>query len=89
MRPRIQVQWGKHGSIPFGAEQQRIRVVIDDVPANQRASVSEGVTVAQINELTFRKLSTEGARLRDHGLARGEQSSGPSGGDSPATGPLS
>jgi hypothetical protein len=70
MRPRIQVQWGKHGSIPFGSEQQRIRVVMDDVPANQRGSVSEGVTVAQINELTFRKLSTEGARLRDHGLAR-------------------
>jgi hypothetical protein len=70
MRPRIQVQWGKHGSIPFGSEQQRIRVVIDDVPANQRGSVADGVTVAQINELTFRKLSTEGARLSDHGLAR-------------------
>jgi hypothetical protein len=47
-RPRIQVQWGKHGSIPFGLEQ----------------------TVAQVNEATFRKLSTEGARLSDHGLAR-------------------
>ncbi len=32
--------------------------------------MASGVTVAQINELTFRKLSTEGARLRDHGLAR-------------------
>ena len=75
-RPRVQVQWGKHGSIPFGSEQQLIRVVIDDVPANQRGSLAKGdaaargVTVAQINELTFRKLSTEGARLRDHGLAR-------------------
>jgi hypothetical protein len=69
-RPRIQVQWGKHGSIPFGSEQQKIRVVIDDVPADLRASVANGVTVAQINELTFRKLSGEGARLRDHGLAR-------------------
>jgi hypothetical protein len=76
MRPRINVQWGKHGSIPFGSEQQRIRVVIDDVPANQRGALAsgetaaKGVTIAQINELTFRKLSTEGARLRDHGLAR-------------------
>lgn len=69
-RPRIQVQWGKHGSIPFGSEQTRIRVVVDDVPANLRSSVADGVTVAQINELTFQKLSTKGARLRDHGLAR-------------------
>ena len=47
MRPRIQVQWGKHGSIPFGSEQTRIRVVMDDVPANLRSSVANGVTVAR------------------------------------------
>jgi hypothetical protein len=69
MRPRINVQWGKHGSMPVGWEQIAIAVSEGDVerkylPAQGRISLSK------YNEATFTKLRMEGRRLIDSPLAR-------------------
>ncbi|RMF38791.1 MAG: hypothetical protein D6759_00445 [Chloroflexi bacterium] len=52
-RPWIGVQWGKHGSLPYGWE------------------AIGGGTVLQNMRRTYRRLSTEGHRLRNHPLAAG------------------
>jgi hypothetical protein len=59
MRPRINVQWGKHGSMPFAWEGLKIR---RDASAANAAPVS----LKLYNEETFRKLSAEGRRLPNH-----------------------
>jgi hypothetical protein len=58
-RPRINVQWGKHGSMPAGWESLRVR-------REAGASSGESVSLKQYNEETFRRLSSAGRRLPDH-----------------------
>jgi hypothetical protein len=69
MRPRVNVQWGKHGSMPVGWESMSITADQGDAekkyyPLNQK------ITLRQYNEGTFRKLSTEGRRMTDHPLGQ-------------------
>lgn len=59
MRPRINVQWGKHGSMPVGWQQLKVR---------RDASAGEAISLELYNRETFRTLSTEGRRLPDHPL---------------------
>ena len=64
-RPRINVQWGKHGSLPIGWEKLEIRGNAGDTdfPANRP------VTLAEYQKKTFDRLSKEGRRLPDNPLA--------------------
>jgi len=67
-RPRINVQWGKHGSMPVGWE--ALEIVADKTDAEGAYyPVGKPITLKMYNEGTFRKLSTVGARLARHPLA--------------------
>jgi hypothetical protein len=68
-RPRVNVQWGKHGSMPLDWEALTIAVSAGDVERKYLPAPGDAVTLKQYNEATFRKLSTEGRRLIDHPLA--------------------
>lgn len=69
MRPRVNVQWGKHGSMPAGWESLPVQANAGDIE-RQYLPLDTPITLKQYNEATFRKLSTEGRRLLDHALAR-------------------
>jgi hypothetical protein len=69
MRPRVDVQWGKHGSMPAGWEQMSITIQPGDAE-RPGASANQSVTLAQYNEDTFSRLSRAGRRLPEHPLAR-------------------
>jgi len=67
MRSRINVQWGKHGSMPVGWEE--LKIVADRGDAeNKYYPVERPISLKQYNEGTFRKLSEEGRRLSNHPL---------------------
>ncbi len=61
MRPRINVQWGKHGSMPVGWENLKIR-------RDGSAPLAEPISLKLENEETFRRLSSTGRRLSAHPL---------------------
>ena len=69
MRPRVNVQWGKHGSMPLGWESMTI---VGDAGDLERAyyTVGKPITLAEYNRGTWQKLRKEGRRLIDHPLAR-------------------
>src|SRR5262245_9992756 len=67
MRPRIDVQWGKHGSLPIGWEEMQITADQGDAE-KKYYPLDRPITLLQYNEGTYRKLSTEGRRLADHPL---------------------
>ena len=69
MRPRVNVQWGKHGSLPHGWESMPIVADEGDI---ERKYLSVGTTISLVdyNRATWRKLQAEGRRLKDHPLAR-------------------
>jgi hypothetical protein len=69
MQPRVNVQWGKHGSMPLGWESVAI---VGDVNDLERAyyAVGKPITLAEYNRGTWQKLRNEGRRLIDHPLAR-------------------
>jgi hypothetical protein len=58
MRPRINAQWGKHGSMPFAWESLKIR-------RDASAPNTEPISLKRYNEETFRQLS-ESRRLPNH-----------------------
>ncbi len=68
MRPRVNVQWGKHGSLLVGWEALTITA---DAGDSERKYYPTGkpITLKQYNEGTFRKLNQEGRRLPNHPLA--------------------
>jgi hypothetical protein len=67
MRPRVNIQWGKHGSLPVGWEEMMI--VADPGDAEKKYyPLDPPVTLKQYQEGTFRKLSEEGRRLANHPL---------------------
>ena len=67
-RPRVNVQWGKHGSMPFGWQSLSITADSGDL---EREVLGEGpMTLLGYNRGTWRKLSTEGRRAGGHPLAR-------------------
>ena len=69
MRPRVNVQWGKHGSMPVGWEE--LKIIADRGDAeNKYYPVDQPISLKLYNEGTFRKLSEEGRRLPTHPLGR-------------------
>jgi hypothetical protein len=69
-RPRIDVQWGKHGSLLLGWEKLPIVAVEDDSEKNFYP-LDRQITVLDYNRGTYEKLSKEGRRLPEHPLGRG------------------
>jgi hypothetical protein len=69
MRPRVNVQWGKHGSMPAGWEGLQITADDGDI---ERKYLTPGAstTLAAYNEAAFRKLKEEGRRRIDDPIAR-------------------
>jgi hypothetical protein len=69
MRPRVSVQWGKHGSMPADWENLAIAATEGDIE-RKYLPVDRQITLKQYNEATFKKLNTDGRRLMEHPLAR-------------------
>jgi hypothetical protein len=69
MRARVNVQWGKHGSLPAGWSRLRIEARADEAEADF-VPVGRPVTIDRYMQGAFRKLSTVGARMAGHPLAR-------------------
>src|SRR5215475_1063518 len=67
MRPRVNIQWGKHGSLPVGWEEMTIVANPGDAE-KKYYPLDQTITLKQYQEGTFRKLSEEGRRLADHPL---------------------
>ena len=69
MRPRVNVQWGKHGSMPFAWESMAI---VGDAGDLERAyyAVGKPITLAEYNRGTWQKLRKEGRRLIDHPMTQ-------------------
>jgi hypothetical protein len=67
MRPRVNAQWGKHGSLPVGWEELKIIAGAGDAE-RKYYPLNHPITLRQYNEGTFRKLAEEGRRLPDHPL---------------------
>ncbi|HKC85593.1 MAG TPA: hypothetical protein VKG02_06435 [Blastocatellia bacterium] len=67
MRPRVNIQWGKHGSLPVGWEEMTIVANSGDAE-KKYYPLDQPITLKQYQEGTFRKLSEEGRRLADHPL---------------------
>ncbi|MFY9555990.1 MAG: tetratricopeptide repeat protein [Blastocatellia bacterium] len=69
MRPRVNVQWGKHGSMPQGWE--TLKIIGDRGDAESKYyPIDQPIPLKLYNEGTFRKLSVEGRRLVSHPLGR-------------------
>lgn len=67
MRPRVNVQWGKHGSMPAGWED--LRIIGDRGDAESKYYPNDQpISLKMYNEGTFRKLSQEGRRFQNHPL---------------------
>lgn len=69
MRPAVFVQWGKHGSMPVGWQDHQIETDAADVEAGL-ATAATSMTVGEYNRAAFHTLSTTGARMAEHPLAR-------------------
>jgi hypothetical protein len=67
-RPRINVQWGKHGSMPVGWEEMNITANEGD-SEKKYYPVGQPITLKRYQEGTYRKLSEEGRRQPHHPLA--------------------
>lgn len=65
MRPRVNVQWGKHGSLLPGWEEMTILDLAGDAE-RKAAAPGQSVTLRQYNKETFHRLSRIGRRLPDH-----------------------
>lgn len=66
-RPRVNVQWGKHGSMPLGWEEMTITANAGDAE-KKYYPIDKPITLRQYNEGTWRKLSVDGRRLPRHPL---------------------
>jgi hypothetical protein len=68
-RPRVDVQWGKHGSLPVGWESMSIVAEPGDI---EREYLKAGVAVSlrDYNRATWQKLTKDGRRSMDHPLSR-------------------
>ena len=69
MRPRVNVQWGKHGSMPVEWEQMPITPDSGDSERNYYP-VGRPITLSIYNRGTYQKLRSEGRRLPDHPIGR-------------------
>lgn len=67
MRTRVNVQWGKHGSLLAGWEEMSLIASQDDA-GKKNPSSDRRMTLKQYNESTFHRLAEEGRRLANHPL---------------------
>lgn len=68
-RPRINVQWGKHGSLPLGWE--KLPIVADQGDSEKKFyPLGRPITLLDYNRGTYEKLSKEGRRFPEHPLGR-------------------
>src|SRR4030095_10207367 len=67
-RPRVNTQWGKHGSMPLGWETVNITATAGDAESKYYP-VGQVITLKVYQEGTWRKLREEGRRLIDNPLA--------------------
>src|SRR5262245_54543867 len=65
--PRLNVQWGKHGSLPFGWEQLSIQADAGDAERDY-LDIQKPMFLRDYNFATWQKLQREGRRLADHPL---------------------
>jgi len=69
-RSRVNVQWGKHGSLPLGWE--KLLIVADEGDAEKTFyPLGRPISLLDYNRGTYEKLSKEGRRLSEHPLGRG------------------
>jgi glycerophosphoryl diester phosphodiesterase len=68
-RPIVNVQWGKHGSLPYGWEDLQIQADPGDVESSY-LDLQRPVRLEEYNRKTYQKLNTEGRRLAEHPLGR-------------------
>jgi hypothetical protein len=68
MRPRVNVQWGKHGSMPVGWEE--LPIIADAGDEERRYLGSGPLSLGDYNRATWKKLRQDGRRSIDHPLAR-------------------
>jgi len=69
-RSRINIQWGKHGSLLLGWE--KLPIVADEDDAEKKFyPLGRPITLLDYNRGTYKKLSKEGRRLPEHPLGRG------------------
>src|SRR5262245_47593699 len=66
-RPLVNVQWGKHGSLPYGWEDLQIQADPGDIES-QYLDLERPVRLEEYNLKTYQKLNTEGRRLAEHPL---------------------
>ena len=69
MRPRVNVQWGKHGSLPHGWEGMQVVVEAGD-DERQYLKTGTPVSLVDYSRATWRRLGKEGRRSIDHPLSR-------------------
>jgi hypothetical protein len=69
MRPRVNVQWGKHGSMPAGWEALTISADQGDSERHY-LPLDQPLTLLKYNEGAFRKLADEGRRLSAHPIGQ-------------------
>jgi hypothetical protein len=68
-RPAVYVQWGKHGSMPAGWQQQQIERDEGDIEASYLPG--EGpISLERFNRAAFERLTNDGPRAVEHPLAR-------------------
>lgn len=67
-RPRVNTQWGKHGSMPLGWEEMSITANEGDAE-KKYYPVAQPITLKRYQEGTYRKLVEEGRRLADHPIS--------------------
>ena len=67
-RARVNIQWGKHGSLPENWREQRIRPYVSELPDGIPQSV-QPIALEEYLDGAYRKLSSSGRRLRDHPIA--------------------
>ena len=67
MRPRVNVQWGKHGSMPAGWDELKIIGDRGD-EESKYYPIDQPISLKLYNEGTFRKLKEDGRRLPNHPL---------------------
>jgi hypothetical protein len=68
-RPRVNVQWGKHGSLPFGWEELAIQADAGD-SESRYLDLEKPMRLVDYNRAAYTKLRNEGRRLIDHPLSR-------------------
>jgi hypothetical protein len=69
MRPRTNVQWGKHGSMPLGWEQMKIVADAGDLE-REYYPIGQAISLTDYNRGIWNKLRNEGRRSQQHPLSR-------------------